>query len=169
MAIDVGVTFPGNPDVRQTRVQALGPMSGLLTGIKVGAIAGAVRAAGVRLPGMLAAPIVGAVAMATRRPAPGSNPGVWADIVTALILRLSGVCFLAGGAGLVSLIVSQGGGLGDGCSARPLPGTGSGKSPPALATIAFLVAAAVGLFIGASRRMPVRKVIVTAALCASVR
>jgi len=65
MAIDVGVTFPGNPDVRQTRVQALGPMSGLLTGIKVGAIAGAVPAAGVRLLVMLAAPIIGAVAMAT--------------------------------------------------------------------------------------------------------
>ena len=85
---------------------------------------------------------------------------------TTRVLRLSGVCCILGGAGLVTLFVSQGGCLGDDCYSRPLPGTARGEALWGLATVAFLVAAAVGLFVGAGRRMSVRKAGVAAALCA---
>lgn len=58
------MTLPGDQDERENRHQALGPIPSILTGLAVGAAAGALRAAGVRLPGIVAAPAVGLAAMA---------------------------------------------------------------------------------------------------------
>lgn len=44
---------PGNDDTRQARLQGLGPLSGLLTGVGTGALLGLARAAGWR-PGLTA-------------------------------------------------------------------------------------------------------------------
>lgn len=86
---------------------------------------------------------------------------------TTTVLRLTGLCCVVGGAGLCVLFVSPGGCLGDGCNSRPLPGTGQSEAPWGLATVAFLLAAGVGLFAGAGRRIPVRQAGVAAALCAA--
>jgi hypothetical protein len=86
---------------------------------------------------------------------------------TTWVLRFSGLCFLVGGAGLVALFVSQGACLGDKCNSRPLPGTEAGQVPGGLTTLIFLVAAGVGLFVGAGRTMPVRKAGVAVAFCAA--
>ena len=45
----IGVTVPGDENTRSNRLQGLGPLSGIVTGVGVGAFAGALRAA--RLPG----------------------------------------------------------------------------------------------------------------------
>jgi hypothetical protein len=42
------VTIPGEGDTRQNRLQALGPLTGLVTGVGVGVAAGLARAAGFR-------------------------------------------------------------------------------------------------------------------------
>ncbi len=84
---------------------------------------------------------------------------------TTWVLRLAGLCCVLGGAGLVILFVAQGGCLGGDCYARPLPGTQPGQVPWGLATVAFLVAAVAGVFVGAGRHMPVRKAAVAVALC----
>lgn len=65
LAEDVGATIPGTGEERDNRLQALGPLVGLLTGTAVGAVAGAIRAQGIRLPTIVAAPLIGGVAMAT--------------------------------------------------------------------------------------------------------
>jgi hypothetical protein len=64
LALDAGVTIPGSPHERRNRVQALGPISGLLTGIAVGMGAGGARQAGLRPPAWVAVPVIAAVAMA---------------------------------------------------------------------------------------------------------
>jgi hypothetical protein len=51
------VGIPGDEDTRQNRLAGLAPLAGIATGVAVGALLGAVRAAGWR-PG----PVVGAVA-----------------------------------------------------------------------------------------------------------
>jgi hypothetical protein len=86
---------------------------------------------------------------------------------TTWILRLSGLCCVVGGGGLVTLFVSQGGCLGDDCYGRALPGTGPGEAALGLATVGFLIAAAVGLVAEAGRRAPVGKAGLAAALCAA--
>ena len=86
---------------------------------------------------------------------------------TSWVLRLTGLCCIVGGAGLVALSVAPGGCLGDDCYARPLPGTERGQVPWGLATVGFLVAAGIGLFVGAGRRAPVQKAGVAVALCAA--
>ena len=58
----IGVTVPGDEETRSNRLQGLGPLSGIVTGVGVGAFAGALRAA--RLPGPIAALLVGGAAMA---------------------------------------------------------------------------------------------------------
>ncbi|WP_345427108.1 hypothetical protein [Pseudonocardia xishanensis] len=64
------VRIPGNPIARSRRLDALGPLAGSLTGLAVGAVAGGLRAAGVRLPGVVGGPLLGAAAMlATDGPA----------------------------------------------------------------------------------------------------
>lgn len=52
-----GVSIPGDDDSRENRVEGLGPLTGLAAGVGVGALLGAVRAAGWR-PG----PMVSGVA-----------------------------------------------------------------------------------------------------------
>lgn len=49
----VGVDIPGDDDTRQNRVDGLGPLTGLVAGIGVGATLGAVRSTGWR-PGLAA-------------------------------------------------------------------------------------------------------------------
>ncbi len=65
VADGAGVAIPGDEKQRQNRLQALGPLSGLVTGVAVGAVAGALRAAGIRLPTVVAGPLLGLAAMAS--------------------------------------------------------------------------------------------------------
>jgi hypothetical protein len=60
----VGATVPGSPDTRQNRLEGLGPLTGYGVGLGVGAIAGVLRAAGVKVPIGLAPVAVGLAAMA---------------------------------------------------------------------------------------------------------
>jgi hypothetical protein len=54
LADKVHVPIPGDEEKRQNRVQGLGPLTGLVAGIGVGALAGLARAAGLR-----SSPLVG--------------------------------------------------------------------------------------------------------------
>ena len=60
----VGAEIPGSPDTRQNRLEGLGPLSGYGVGMGVGALAGALRALGVRLPPGIAPLAIGLGAMA---------------------------------------------------------------------------------------------------------
>jgi hypothetical protein len=60
----VGGHVRGTPDQRQNRLEGLGPLSGYGVGLGVGALAGALRAYGVKVPIGLAPVIVGLGAMA---------------------------------------------------------------------------------------------------------
>src|SRR6185369_17296193 len=64
LADEAGVAVPGNRTQRRNRLAALGPLSGIVTGIGVGALAGVLRSAGVRLPTAVGGPLLGAAAMA---------------------------------------------------------------------------------------------------------
>ncbi len=59
----LGVEVPGNQDSRQNRVSALGALLGIATGVGVGAVFGAVRAAGWRPSLGRSAALVGLAAM----------------------------------------------------------------------------------------------------------
>lgn len=59
-----GVDLPGGRRERSNRLAGLGPLAGIVTGIGVGALAGALRTAGVRLPAAVGGPLLGAAAMA---------------------------------------------------------------------------------------------------------
>jgi hypothetical protein len=48
LAGTAGLTIPGDEKTRQNRVEALGPMTGLVAGVGVGAVVGLVRALGYR-------------------------------------------------------------------------------------------------------------------------
>ena len=48
LAEKAGVTIPGDEQTRQNRVQGLGPITGLVAGVGVGALVGLVRALGPR-------------------------------------------------------------------------------------------------------------------------
>jgi hypothetical protein len=61
----VGTEVPGDPEQRANRLEGLGPLAGLAVGLGVGAVAGAVRALGLRLPWPLAATAIGLGAMTT--------------------------------------------------------------------------------------------------------
>lgn len=63
LADDVGVAIPGGRGERKRRLAALGPLAGIVSGVGVGAVAGALRAAGVRLPAAVGGPVLGLVAM----------------------------------------------------------------------------------------------------------
>ncbi len=82
-----------------------------------------------------------------------------------LVLRFSGLFCVAGGGGLAVLFFSAGSCLGDTCYGRLLPGTGRDQAVWAVSTVGFLIAATAGLFYGASRRAPVRKIGLAVALC----
>lgn len=60
----LGTSIPGRRGERARRLQGLGGLGGAVTGLGVGALAGALRASGVRLPGILGGPLLGAGAMA---------------------------------------------------------------------------------------------------------
>jgi uncharacterized membrane protein len=64
LADRLDVSVPGRGGERDNRLQGLGGLSGAVTGIGVGALAGVLRAAGVRLPGVIGGPLLGAAAMA---------------------------------------------------------------------------------------------------------
>ncbi|WP_345340114.1 hypothetical protein, partial [Actinomycetospora succinea] len=59
----VDVAVPGRRRERRHRLEGLGGLAGSATGVAVGAVAGALRSAGVRLPAVLGVPALGAAAM----------------------------------------------------------------------------------------------------------
>ena len=63
VADQAGVTIPGDRGTRENRLTAAGPLAGTVTGLAVGAAAGVLRAAGLRLPTVLGGPLLGAAAM----------------------------------------------------------------------------------------------------------
>jgi uncharacterized membrane protein len=64
LAGKAGVELPGGRRERANRLAGLGPVAGIATGVGVGALAGALRSAGVRLPAAVGGPLLGAAAMA---------------------------------------------------------------------------------------------------------
>jgi len=65
LAGKVGVTVPGSEETRSNRLSGLGALFGAATGVGIGAVFGALRYAGLRLPGPVAAVAAGTAAMAT--------------------------------------------------------------------------------------------------------
>jgi uncharacterized membrane protein len=63
LAGQAGVEVPGSRKERANRVAGLGPLAGIATGVGVGALAGALRTAGVRLSAAVGGPLLGAAAM----------------------------------------------------------------------------------------------------------
>lgn len=63
LADEAGVEVPGTRGRRRNRIEALGPLAGTATGLVVGAVAGGLRGAGVRLPTTVGGPLLGAAAM----------------------------------------------------------------------------------------------------------
>ena len=59
------VSVPGDGEVRDHRVSGLGALSGIVTGVGIGAVHGVLRRAGVRPPLPVGALMVGATAMAS--------------------------------------------------------------------------------------------------------
>lgn len=59
-----GVDLPGGREQRANRAEALGALSGTAVGVGVGALAGLLRRAGLRLPTAVGGPLLGAAAMA---------------------------------------------------------------------------------------------------------
>jgi len=59
----LGVDVPGRRGERTNRLEGLGALAGTATGLAVGGVAGALRAAGVRLPAAVGGPLLGAAAM----------------------------------------------------------------------------------------------------------
>ncbi|MCE0768068.1 hypothetical protein LWC35_34990, partial [Pseudonocardia kujensis] len=58
-----GIAVPGDRSERRNRLAALGPLAGSATGLVLGAVAGGLRAAGLRLPTAVGGPLLGAAAM----------------------------------------------------------------------------------------------------------
>lgn len=59
----IGLPVPGSIPGRRHRLDGLGALAGAANGLAVGALAGTLRAAGVRLPAALGAPLLGAASM----------------------------------------------------------------------------------------------------------
>ncbi|MET0422758.1 MAG: hypothetical protein ABW046_02715 [Actinoplanes sp.] len=59
------VSVPGDGPTRDNRVAGLGSLTGVVTGVGIGAVFGVLRRAGVRPPAALGAALVGATAMAS--------------------------------------------------------------------------------------------------------
>lgn len=59
------VSVPGDGEVRDHRVSGLGALSGIVTGVGIGAVYGVLRRAGVRPPTAVGALLVGGTAMAS--------------------------------------------------------------------------------------------------------
>jgi hypothetical protein len=82
LADKTGISIPGDGDTRTNRIAGLGPLAGLVTGIGVGALLGAARAAGWR-PGLGIAAITAAAAAMLGSDGPMtalgiSDPRTWA-------------------------------------------------------------------------------------------
>ena len=60
---ELGIDVPGDPDTRQNRLEALGPLSGLAVGLGVGGAGGLLRALGIKIPIGLAPIVLGLGAM----------------------------------------------------------------------------------------------------------
>ena len=75
LADRAGFEVPGGRAERRNRITALGPLSGLLTGVALGGVAGALRGAGVRLPTVVGGPLLAVAAMLA-----ADGPLAWARI-----------------------------------------------------------------------------------------
>lgn len=64
VAESVGVGVPGDADKKQNRLEGLGPLSGYAVGLGVGAVGGALRALGIKIPMPVAPVVLGLGAMA---------------------------------------------------------------------------------------------------------
>jgi hypothetical protein len=64
LAEQAGVDVPGEGDKHDNRIQGLGPLAGIATGVGIGAAAGLLRPIIGRLPTVVGAPLLGAAAMA---------------------------------------------------------------------------------------------------------
>ncbi|MDT4893568.1 MAG: hypothetical protein QOE97_2603 [Pseudonocardiales bacterium] len=64
LAADTGVDMPGEGEFREHRVEGLGPLLGIATGVGLGVAAATVRPLLVRLPPLIGAAVVGGGAMA---------------------------------------------------------------------------------------------------------
>ena len=64
LASKSGHPIPGDEETKQNRLGGLGPLSGIATGVTIGALAGLARPLLARLPAPVAAVLVGVVAMA---------------------------------------------------------------------------------------------------------
>jgi hypothetical protein len=77
----IGHPVPGEGEVRQNRLSGLGALSGLATGITIGAVYGVLRAAGLRLPAVPETVLIAAGTMAaTDLPMARlsvTDPGTW--------------------------------------------------------------------------------------------
>ncbi|MEN3308398.1 MAG: hypothetical protein V7603_4600 [Micromonosporaceae bacterium] len=77
----LGHPVPGGNGARGNRLTGLGALSGIATGIGIGAVFGALRACGLRLPAAAEAVLVGAAAMAATDGAMAglgvSDPRTW--------------------------------------------------------------------------------------------
>jgi uncharacterized membrane protein len=95
LADRAGVPVPGDRRTRARRLAGAGPLAGTLTGVALGAAAGVLRTAGLRLPTAVGGPLLGAAAMlATDGPATVlgvTDPRRWsatdwaADVVPHLV------------------------------------------------------------------------------------
>jgi uncharacterized membrane protein len=102
----IGVDVPGGRGERPQRLEGLGALAGVGTGLAVGGVAGVLRAAGVRLPAAVGGPLLGAAAMAaTDLPMARlgvSDPRKWgtsdwvADAVPHLVYGVTTHAVLAG-------------------------------------------------------------------------
>lgn len=63
-ATDRGVSIPGEGDTRRNRVSGLGQLSGLATGVAIGAVAGMLRGLHIRIPWVPGTFVIGLGAMA---------------------------------------------------------------------------------------------------------
>ncbi len=64
LAEQAGVDVPGEGETRDNRIQGLGPLAGIATGVGIGVAAGLLRPIVGRLPTLIGAPLLGAAAMA---------------------------------------------------------------------------------------------------------
>ena len=64
LAQDAGTDIPGDGKERDNRYEAAGPLSGIVAGVGVGAISGAIHSTGLKLPAFIGAPLMGLAAMA---------------------------------------------------------------------------------------------------------
>lgn len=63
LADKAGLTIPGNEEDRENRLQGLGPLSGIVTGVGVGAVLGIARGLGWRPPVAVSTLVATAVAL----------------------------------------------------------------------------------------------------------